>query len=97
MKSGGHKIKADPKAGKKDQAARGSQSHRAKNGLAHKIGGNSVKAFKEGGRDKFMTKPKSPEPENVGRKTRPAAHSPVGAAKAKARRKLVAKLSDKVI
>lgn len=97
MKSGGHKIKPDPVEGTKVHTAKGATAHRGKHGLAHKIGGNQVKAFKEGAREKFMRSPKQSEPDNVGRKTRPAAHSAKQAGVAKRARKTVKRLSDQVI
>ncbi len=50
--------------------------------------GVAVKAFPQNAKALFMRKPKSPEPDNVGRKVRPTAHAPKQAALAKKMRSL---------
>ena len=50
--------------------------------------GVAVKAFPGNAKALFMRKPKSPEPDNVGRRVRPSAHQPKQAALAKKMRAL---------
>lgn len=62
-----------------------------------KKGGVAVMPLKHNARAAFAKKAKSPEPDNVGRKVRPAAHAARQAGVAKRARKTVKRLSDQVI
>ncbi len=56
-----------------------------------------VKEFKGNAKALFERKPKSPAPDNVGRKVRPAAHGAQQAGVAKRAKRTVKRLSNQVI
>lgn len=59
------------------------------------VKGVAVKAFPGNAKALFMRKPKSPAPDNVGRRVRPTAHLPKQAAAAKRVTAVVKRLSGK--
>ena len=71
--------------------------HHARGKLQAARPGDKVETKGPNAKHLFEKKPKSSEPDNVGRKMRPVAHAPVAAAKAKKREHLVKRLSNKVI
>jgi ribonuclease D len=70
---------------------------RGKGSLASHLGGKKVKEYGHNARSLFAEHAKKPEPDNVGRKMRPAAHAPKQAKVAKRARATVKRLSDKHI
>ena len=93
----GHRVKKETNSGKKSAVGRTTHHARSKNGdLAKHIKGNSVKE-KPLGKELFAERPKKPEPDNVGRRLRPAAHNAKQAGVARRARGTVKRLSDKVI
>jgi hypothetical protein len=70
---------------------------RGKGKLHSDLGGKKVKQYGKNAPALFAKKPKSVEPDNVGRKVRPAAHNPRQSGVAKRSRALVKRLSGGLI
>lgn len=70
---------------------------RGKGSLGSHLGGKTTKEYTKAGSALFGIKPKSNEPDNVGRKVRPAAHNAKQAGVAKRAKRTVKRLSDRMI
>ena len=91
------KVHADPEEGKKSKPRRTIKHHSGRGKLQAHHQGDKVKQFKKNAPEKFAVKPKSVQPDNVGRKMRPAAHNPRQTKVANRAKNLVKKLSGHVI
>jgi hypothetical protein len=91
------KVHADPVEGKKSKGRRNVKHHAGRGKLQAQHQGDKVKQFKKNAPSKFAVKPKSSQPDNVGRKVRPAAHNPRQTKVANRAKNLVKRLSGHVI
>ena len=71
--------------------------NRAKGSLTHHLGGKHEKQLGKNAPALFAKKPKATEPDNVGRKVRPAAHNARQKGVAKRASKAVRRLGDGLI